>query len=317
MMGNNIFISHSVEDSEIARLVSSTLKMLSLKQIHTWYSSSDNYGEGFTPGDIWFTRICDEILKSKALIVILTPNSISRPWIYFESGIAKGCPNNRVIPLCIGISKDEIKPPLSNFQLFQLSDYDSAKSFLEFLFKTLDIEFCETISKEQIRELVSETAVVLKNNTINQTEKDYSIESILEDIRYHIDKRFIEISNMGYKHIGNKGDFSYTINIENQIGKVAEKQFIEIKASDSVQNVLDRIFFLLDGAVEAYTYMQPWILQNKHSKANMVMYEITDSISAMQVFKPNSTWQILRLARPYTAKKSKHYRGLGLKFNRK
>ena len=122
---------------------------------------------------------------------------------------------------------------------------------------------------------------------------------------------------MGYKHIGNKGDFSYTINIENQIGKVAEKQFIEIKASDTVQNVLDRIFFLLDGAVEAYTYMQSWILQNKHSKANMVMYEITDSISAMQVFKPNSTWQILILDRPYTAKKSKHYRGLGLKFNRK
>ena len=71
-MGNNIFISHSVEDSEIARLVSSTLRMLSLKQIHTWYSSSDNWGEGFTPGDIWFTRICDEILKSKALIAILS-----------------------------------------------------------------------------------------------------------------------------------------------------------------------------------------------------------------------------------------------------
>ena len=262
-------------------------------------------------------RICDEILKSKALIVILTPNSISRPWIYFESGIAKGCPNNRVIPLCIGISKDEVKPPLSNFQLFQLSDYDSVKSFMEFLFKTLNIEFCEAISKEQIQNLVSETEAVLRKSITNQTEKKYSVESALEDIRYHIDKRFIEISNIGYKHIGNKGDFSYTINIENQIEKIDKKQFIEIKASDSVQNVLDRVFFLLDGTVDAYTYMQSWILQNKHSGANMVMYEITDSISAMQVFKPNSTWQIIRLDRPYTTKKSKHYRGLGLKFNRK
>lgn len=51
-MQNNIFISHSVEDSEIAKLVSSTLRMLSLNQIHTWYSSSDNWGEGFTPGDV-------------------------------------------------------------------------------------------------------------------------------------------------------------------------------------------------------------------------------------------------------------------------
>lgn len=316
-MENNIFISHCVDDAEIARLVSNKLKKLSLYQIHTWYSSSDSWGEGFTPGDVWFTRICDEITNSKALIVILTPNSINRPWIYFESGIAKGCPSNRVVPLCVGISKDEIKPPLSNLQLFQLSDYDSAKSFMEFLFNTLNINFCEEISKEQIQKLVSETENVLSKNIVNKANKEYNIESVLEDIRYHIDKRFIEISNMGYKHIGNKGDFSYIINIENQIDKVNKNQFIEIKTSDSVQNVLDRIFFLLDSAVEAYTYMQSWILQNKHSGAKMVMYEITDSISAMQVFKPNSTWQIIRLDRPYTVKKSQHYRGLGLKFNKK
>ena len=88
---------------------------------------------------------------------------------------------------------------------------------------------------------------------------------------------------------------------------------VNVYEGDSVQNVLDRIYFLADNAIEAYTYMQTWILQNKHSGAKMAMYEITNSVSAMQVFKPNSTWQMIPLTKPYTAKKSLYHKGNGLK----
>lgn len=300
-MNRNVFISHCVLDSDLAKSVSRTLKTLSLGQIRTWYSTSDNYEEGFAPGDVWFARICNEITQCKILVVLLTPNSIDKPWIYFESGIAKGSPDTRVMPLCIGINKDDIKPPLSHIQLYQLSDYDSAKSFVDVLFNTLGINFYEEISKLQIQNLVVETEnrlVIKKGFRVN---KEFEIETAIDNIKYHIDKRFVELYNIKHRDVEN--NLSYTINIENKYNDKNWNQFVEIKASDNVQDILDKIYFLMENAVGVYTYMQSWILQNKSTGMKMVMYEITELISAMSVFKPNTTWQIVKLEVPYTATK--------------
>lgn len=314
MMKNhfNIFISHCAVDAVVAKNVSEVLNTLSLHQFRTWFSSSEEIDEGFMPGDMWFQRICNEILQSDVLIAILTPNSIHRPWIYYETGIAQGKEGCTIMPICIGINKDEIPAPLNNYQLYQLSDYNSAKSLIKQLFEKFNIPFIEDLAQERIKALVlnTENNLVIKSDNISQK---VDMGDVMETLKYHIDKRFFEIANMGYKHISNNSKYTYSINIENMLDKTCKKQYIEIQFSDTVQNVLDRIYFLADNAIEAYTYMQTWILQNKHSGAKMAMYEITNSVSAMQVFKPNSTWQMIPLTKPYTAKKSLYHKGNGLK----
>lgn len=308
----NIFISHCATDAIVAKNVAEALNILSLHQFHTWFSSSEEIDEGLMPGDMWFQRICNEILQSDVLIVILTPNSISRPWIYYEVGIAQGRKDCAIMPICIGMNKDEIPTPLNNYQLYQLSDYNSAKSLVKHLFAKFSISFIEDMFQDRIKALVLNTE---RNLIIQQNDNSQKLDvnEVLETLKNHVDKRFFEIANMGYKHIKNKPIYSYSINIENLLDKTSKLQYIEIQASDSVQDVLDRIYFLADNAIDAYTYMQTWILQNKHSGAKMVMYEITNSVSAMQVFKPNSTWQMIRLTKPYTAKKSLYHEGNGLK----
>jgi len=86
-MIHKFFISHYGGDKNIAELFSNALRRITLEQISPWFSSDDNRGGGLRPGDIWFNQILDRITQSKAVVSLLTPNSINRPWIYFESGI--------------------------------------------------------------------------------------------------------------------------------------------------------------------------------------------------------------------------------------
>ena len=310
-MKKKIFISHSVEDKQIVDLLSDTLRVLSLNQVKVWYSTSCVNEETLAPGDIWFTRICNEIKSCKVIIVLLTPNSINKPWIYFESGIAEGCIGKLIIPLCVGISRDDIKLPLSSYQIYQLSDYDSACSFISSVFNTIGIHFCEEISKDKLQLLVKETSLKLE---VNETYNEYMVEDILDELKYHIDKRMIELSGMlSNNKIKNLESTPYIIKLDNLIDGEVKKQYIEIKYSDSVQNVLNRIYFLLDNHVKPYTYMHSWILENKDTGAKMVMYEITEFVMAVQVFKPNTTWRIIKLKEPYTSSNSHFYRGDGLK----
>lgn len=60
----NIFINHCAVDAVVAKNVSEVLNTLSLHQFRTWFSSSEEIDEGFMPGDMWFQRICNEILQS-------------------------------------------------------------------------------------------------------------------------------------------------------------------------------------------------------------------------------------------------------------
>lgn len=307
----NVFISHSVEDSKLAFTISETLKNLSLNQICTWFSSSPNPGEGISPGDSWFNRICNEISRSKILIVLLTPNSITRPWIYFECGVAQGLDDCKIIPICIGVNKSDVAPPLGSYQCYQLSDYDSASNFFKNLLKAIEIPYIEEMMKGVVLSCITNTQNALVVKPIVETTDPQIVKSVIDNLRYHIDKRFFELVGVAGKE-KKATPHAYTIVIENHMKKELLKYYIEVDANTTVQNVLDRIYYLIEGEVKPYSYMQSWILQNAMTGAKMVMYEITESVKASIVFEPNVVWRILKLKKPYTTVESLHYQGFGL-----
>jgi len=130
-MAHELFISHYNGDKNIAELFSNALGRITLGQINPWFSSDDNKNGGLKPGDIWFNQIFAKITQSKAVVSLLTPNSINRHWIYFESGIGQAKEGCEVIPVSIGIKKDEILPPLGLYQCYQLNDYRSVVDFFQ------------------------------------------------------------------------------------------------------------------------------------------------------------------------------------------
>lgn len=323
-MTHKFFISHYSGDKNIAELFSNALRRITLEQISPWFSSDDTGDSGLKPGDIWFNQILGKITQSKAVVSLITPNSINRPWIYFESGIGQALPDCEVIPVCIGVKRDNILPPLGLYQCYQLNDYRSVVEFFSKLLTLFGIKFDEEMSKVVIEKLVSEISKISFDKKTEKDEQIISIENILENFKSHIDKRFLEILEKP----------TYTINGDNLNLKVSSQTaaenndsletsysvsfsidfpdfknddlYIDIRQNDTFQSLTDTLYFMLRPHVKPYKYLEEWVIIEPVTNKLVVIREIADRVPAKSIFKPSTKWRIIKLSKPYNAMDSKN-----------
>lgn len=105
-----------------------------------------------------------------------------------------------------------------------------------------------------------------------------------------------------------KSNTSYKIFIENCLSNSSVDKALEIGANDTVQDVLDKIYFLIEPLVAAYKYMQSWVLREADTGLYMIMYEVTSLVPAKYVFAENSRWQVVEWNK-YKLSQSQHHKG--------
>lgn len=73
-------------------------------------------------GSKWEPEIAENLQDAQFGIVCVTPENQESPWINYEAGALSKLidPSTRVVPLLIGMSTSDLKPPLSQFQARQL-----------------------------------------------------------------------------------------------------------------------------------------------------------------------------------------------------
>jgi hypothetical protein len=317
-MAHIFFISHHSGDKNIAELFSDALQRISLDQINAWFSSDDKSG-GLKPGDIWFNQILSKITQSKAVVTLLTPNSINRPWVYFESGIGQALENCEVIPVCIGVKKDDISHPLDLYQCYQLNDYRSIVDFFSKLLTLFSVRFDEEMSRVVIEKLVSDFSKIQFNVENSKEKESETIEKIIENFKNHIDKRFLEImeksayqiieNNLNLKikeneiqQIKRPLEVSYSVSFDIDFPKFKnENLYIDIRQDDTFQDVTNTLYFMLKEYVPIYTYLEEWIIVEHATYKHVVIREVADKIPAKAIFKPNTKWKIVKLDKPYNA----------------
>ena len=318
-MTHNFFLSHFSGDKEVAEVIASVLHRISVRQLAPWYSSDSSSDGGLKPGNIWFNEILSKIVQSKALVAVLTPNSIGRPWIYFESGIGQALEHCEVIPVCVSVKRDSILPPLGMYQCYQLTDYKSLKEFVGKLLKKFDIYFDEEMSKPILEKALTEISKFSFDNDNKGDSKAVDFNQVLSELKSHIDKRFIDLleSQLPAYSTGNKmlatndvgyaETLTYTITIHVNFPEYKGKQFLEVRMGETVQDVLNNMYFLLSKYIKPFTYMESWILRNPSDGQRMVLREIGDLVPAKYVFKQDIEWEAIKIKEEYKASSSKEY----------
>ena len=91
-----VFISHSDSDSWLAARVSEALRKTGL---NVWDAQVN-----LLPGDNWPALVGRALEESDAMVVLLTPNSITSPHVKAEMVYALGSKSysNRLIPVAVG-----------------------------------------------------------------------------------------------------------------------------------------------------------------------------------------------------------------------
>lgn len=143
-----IFISHISEEGKLALALKDWIESSFAGQCSVFVSSDK---DDIPAGSDWFERIDSALADSKAVIVLCSPASLSRPWINFETGCGwmKGIP---IIPLChSGQEKGKLPQPIARMQAIQLDDADSVGLLLSALAQHLKFAKVPRIDAERMR----------------------------------------------------------------------------------------------------------------------------------------------------------------------
>jgi hypothetical protein len=303
-----LFISHAHQDEGLAKVIANLLSRVTVGQIDVWFSSDDSAVGGIQPGRMWFDEIKSRLEQSIAIIVLLTPASLNKPWLYFESGMGATIPNCEIIPLCVGIDPSrDLLPPLALYQSFHLADYESLKRFLNKLLGKCDITFDEEMAEPVLKRAISDFTHLMPPNTEAEKGGEMTLADLSEEIKQYIDRRFLllskqpELMPFDGSSWDNNSSLAYTVPILINFPEFKRKQYLRIDDNTTVQDVLNNVYFMLDAKVELFTYMKTWILRETQTRENLIIREVGDRVPARFIFTRTSIWEAVSLSTPYSS----------------
>jgi TIR domain-containing protein len=121
-----VFLSHASDDAKLAMSVASEVRSR-LPGMDVFVSSQPGQ---IPTGDKWLEAVEDKLQRGDTFIILLTPASISRRWVWFETG-SFWFSGKRILPVAYGINLGDIPHPLSVRQALSLEDPPRLKQFFD------------------------------------------------------------------------------------------------------------------------------------------------------------------------------------------
>lgn len=162
----HIFLSHSSDDSELAREIEHFI-VLEFQGATVFRSSSPSV---IPLGWPWLEVVLNNLASADILLVLLTPQSINRLWVGFEVGYfwskVTNTPDNtsplhpsRLLVLTAGI-RHEIPSPISHLQIGVATSIEMLEVFLDRLSEELAIKRSHQADVAKLRQRAARLAVL-------------------------------------------------------------------------------------------------------------------------------------------------------------
>lgn len=120
----DVFISHHHEEKRLAKAWQELIRSLTQGVVQPWYSSDERAAGGIGPGE-WRQEIKEKLQHAKTILVLVTPISNERSWLFFESGFASG-QNKEVIPVYYFMKNDMLNGVLRPLTSYAGDEVDGA-----------------------------------------------------------------------------------------------------------------------------------------------------------------------------------------------
>lgn len=123
-----LFISHASVDAAVAEYLEAQARE-SIPGVTVFRTT--RVGQ-IRPGVEWAGQVKENLREAALFLVLLTPTSVTRPWVLFEAGAAWMTRRPLVPVLAGGLRKEDVPEPLNTFQLLSAEDpVQAADAFRE------------------------------------------------------------------------------------------------------------------------------------------------------------------------------------------
>jgi hypothetical protein len=98
-----MFVSHDNKDAELAEAFGKLVDSVSAGVLKIFRSSDKKGSQGIEYSVEWYPKFMERLNQASDVVCLLTENSINRPWILYEAGVAKGKLDTPVYGIALGI----------------------------------------------------------------------------------------------------------------------------------------------------------------------------------------------------------------------
>ncbi len=123
-----IFLSFSSQELELAKVLNRILNNAFQGQINCFIANTD-----IGAGELWEERIKIALKGNDAILTILTPDFVSRPWAYLEWAAFWLNDKNTYVLVTEDVDIDNLIAPIKQRQIVRLNNEDSIKNLIKTL----------------------------------------------------------------------------------------------------------------------------------------------------------------------------------------
>ena len=158
-----VFISHDSRDADLAEAFSNLLLDVSGGMLKSFRSSDKKGASGIDFGEEWYAAIISQLADATDVVALLSQQSIDRPWILYEAGLAKGRLETTVIGVALGVPLSQVVTgPFGQFQNCADDEDSQTKLVMQLLKRNPDATPREEAIKYQVRTFRDRIATILK-----------------------------------------------------------------------------------------------------------------------------------------------------------
>ena len=158
-----VFISHDSRDADLAEAFSNLLLDVSGGMLKSFRSSDKKGTSGIEFGEEWYAAIISQLSDATDVVAFLSQQSIDRPWILYEAGLAKGRLETTVVGVALGVPLDDVVTgPFGQFQNCADDENSQTKLVMQLLKRNPEATPREEAIKYQVRTFREKIASILK-----------------------------------------------------------------------------------------------------------------------------------------------------------
>jgi len=201
-MSHRIFISLTKRDTPIAEALRDALVgLFGSVRVQVDFSTSKEVGRAPGHGEDWFKWIVDQVSECELAYILVTPNSIQKPWIPWEAGavfgaaMASGAAGlNKVRPIVYQLSADQVPSPIASSK----ANYERGdnKKDIETMLMGLVSDYLSELGPRETAEIVNKLeepggvvdAYIERVRTILKDARVVPTSGVVEEWRIRLDR---------------------------------------------------------------------------------------------------------------------------------
>lgn len=205
-----VFVSHDSRDADLAEAFANLLSDVSAGTLKSFRSSDKRGSSGIEFGAEWYATIMAQLDDATDVVALLTAQSIDRPWILYEAGVAKGKLETTVFGIALGVPLEKVSTgPFGQFQNCDDDEDSLTKLVVQLLQRNPDAAPREEAVRSQVRVFRENVDKVLKTRGKAKTaeppaSEDQNTAKLFEEVKAmvrelpgRVDERIALVSRTG------------------------------------------------------------------------------------------------------------------------